>query len=166
MNLNQTEITKDLANKRLLITRSFNASLDTVWRAWSEQTLLDQWWAPRPFRAETKRMDFVAGGTWHYCMVGSKGEHHWCRMDFIDVVPKVYFTGRDAFCDEAGNVSTDLPRTHWRTSFQELDGKTNVEVEVAFNNVDEIEKIIEMGFKEGLSAGHRNLDELLVRLEQ
>ena len=53
---------KDLPNKKITVTRHFNAPLDQVWKAWTESELLDQWWAPKPFKAETKFMDFKVGG--------------------------------------------------------------------------------------------------------
>ncbi|MFD2144274.1 SRPBCC domain-containing protein [Mucilaginibacter antarcticus] len=68
--INPTEITEDLANKKLNVTRTFNAPIDQVWKAWTDDTLLDKWWAPRPWKAETKSMNFTEGGTWLYSMVG------------------------------------------------------------------------------------------------
>ena len=65
----QTIFNKDIKNKRMYITREFAAPIANVWQAWTDSKLLDQWWAPRPFRAETKRMDFREGGQWLYAMV-------------------------------------------------------------------------------------------------
>jgi uncharacterized protein YndB with AHSA1/START domain len=42
MNLhNQTIFTKDLANKQIFVVRTFEASLEQMWRAWTESELLD-----------------------------------------------------------------------------------------------------------------------------
>ena len=48
------QINKDVDNKKMTITRSFDAPVSDVWRAWTESKLLDQWWAPKPWKAETK----------------------------------------------------------------------------------------------------------------
>ncbi len=37
----------------MLITREFSASQAEVWKAWTESHLLDQWWAPKPWKAVT-----------------------------------------------------------------------------------------------------------------
>ena len=57
-NNNHTEIIKDLPNKKITITRNFDSQPEHVWRAWTESELLDQWWAPKPWRTETKTLDF------------------------------------------------------------------------------------------------------------
>ena len=38
------------------VKREFNASLANVWSAWTEPEILDQWWAPAPWKSKTKRM--------------------------------------------------------------------------------------------------------------
>ncbi|MBL7949115.1 MAG: SRPBCC domain-containing protein, partial [Bacteroidia bacterium] len=59
-----TRIVKDLANRKLIIHRTFLGPIDLVWRAWTEKDLLEQWWAPKPFKAVTKSYDFREGGHW------------------------------------------------------------------------------------------------------
>ena len=64
------EFIKDVTNKKVTVIRHFDAPVDHVWRAWTEVDLLDQWWAPKPWKAETKTMDFRSGGSWLYAMIG------------------------------------------------------------------------------------------------
>lgn len=161
MNLHHTDITKDLANKKLVITRKFDAPVASVWRAWTEPTLLDQWWAPRPYQAKTKSMDFSEGGFWLYCMVGPEGDEHWCRADYLAIANEDYYTAKDAFCDEQGKINEAHPRSLWKNTFIDQAEQTLVQVQVSFDDVADLERIIEMGFKEGFAAAHDNLDELL-----
>ena len=56
--INQTKYTRDLTNKQLVVEREFDAPVALVWRAWTESNLLDQWWAPKPWKAETKKNGF------------------------------------------------------------------------------------------------------------
>jgi PhnB protein len=162
--LKQTEITTDLANKKLQVVREFDAPLEQVWRAWTESELLDQWWAPKPWKARTKSMDFREGGSWLYCMEGPEGEESpWCRADYKTIDAQKSFTIVDAFCDENGNDNSDTPNMHWKNVFSETNSGTRVEVEITFASVADLEKIVEMGFKEGFTAGLENLDELLAK---
>ena len=163
---NQTVITKDPAGNKLHVTRKFDAPRDQVWNAWTQSDLLDQWWAPKPWKARTKSMNFNQDGTWLYCMEGPEGENPWCRADFETIAAPESYTGTDAFCDEQGNISGDFPQMHWDVRFSENGTGTVVDVELTFPSEADLEKIVEMGFKEGFTAAHTNLDELLARNNQ
>ena len=161
MNHTETVYKKDVNNKTLTVTRAFDAPLELVWKAWTESGLLDQWWAPRPYRAETKTMDFREGGFRLYCMVGPKGDRSWCKEDFITIDPHRKITNRDYFCDEEGNENKDLPAMNWKKEFTQTGSGTTVLIEISFSGVEDMEKIIKMGFQEGFAAGLANLDEYL-----
>ena len=159
----ETMISKDLANKKLFVVREFDAPLEQVWEAWTQSNLLDQWWAPKPWKAITKTMDFREGGLWLYYMEGPEGEQQYCRADYKSIDPPRSFTLTDAFCDENGNPTGELPSMHWKNVFSETGSGTKVEVEITFQSEADLEKIVEMGFKEGFTAAHSNLDELLAK---
>jgi uncharacterized protein YndB with AHSA1/START domain len=157
----QTTITKDAANKKLFVAREFDGTLDQVWKAWTESNLLDKWWAPKPWKAKTKKMDFREGGYWLYCMEGPDGTQIWCRVDYQTIIFNKSFTAVDAFCDAEGNKTGDFPSMHWKNEFSKTETGTKVTVEITFSSEADLEKIIEMGFEEGFTAAHNNLDELL-----
>ncbi len=159
----QFSITKDLDNKRLLIEREFDAPVAQVWKAWTDSNLLDQWWAPKPWRAETKAMDFREGGQWLYCMVGPDHSRTWCQVNYESIIAEKSFTAEDAFCDENGNKNTSFPSMHWENEFSATQSGTRVRVEITFTSVEDLEKIIEMGFEPGFAAALGNLDELLMK---
>jgi uncharacterized protein YndB with AHSA1/START domain len=151
----------DKDNKKINVEREFAAPLATVWAAWTQKELLDQWWAPKPWKAETRVMDFTVGGYWLYAMVGPGGEKHWSRADFKAIETEKSFSAQDAFCDEEGNVNPEWSRSVWTNSFSVAGDNTKVHIEITYDEVADLEKIIEMGFKEGFTAGMENLDELL-----
>ena len=92
----------DKATHTICLTREFAAELDLVWDAYTKAELLDQWFAPAPFRAETKEMDFREGGRWLYAMVSPENVRHWALVEFIKIEPISSFTTRNSFCDENG----------------------------------------------------------------
>ena len=157
----ETIYSKDSANKKLSVVREFDAPVAQVWKAWTESRILDTWWAPRPWKANTKSMDFREGGVWLYYMQGPAGEKQFCRINFKKIVPNKSFTNEASFCDENGNVNNDFPVMYWKNEFIEAGKGTKVKIEITFATEADMEKIIEMGFKEGFSMGHQNLDEVL-----
>jgi len=153
--------TVDKDNKQINVERSFNASKDLVWEAWTTPEILDQWWAPKPYRAVTKSMNFKEGGQWHYCMAGPQGEQHWCLFDFERIVPLTSFSGLDAFCDENAVISDTKPRVQWHNEFIDKGDTALVQINIQFDQLEDLEAIISMGFKEGFTAGLENLDQYI-----
>lgn len=153
----------DKENKKISIKREFAAPLSKVWAAFTESEILDQWWAPKPWQAQTKYMDFRVGGYWIYAMIGPDGTKQWSRADYTAITPLKSYTGKDAFCDENGNVDYAFPVSFWTNDFRETSDATMVSIEIKYDKIADLEKYIEMGFKEGLTAAMENLDELLDR---
>ena len=54
----KTTFTKDVANNKMFITREFAGTVEDVWKAWTDPKLLDQWWAPKPWKARNKIYGF------------------------------------------------------------------------------------------------------------
>ena len=156
----ETILTKDLANNKIQVVREFDAPVERVWKAWTEAAVLDKWWAPKPYQAKTKTMDFRPGGIWLYSMVGPDNSE-FCRADFKTIVDNKTFSMVEGFCDEDGKMDNQLPVMQWKCEFIGNDSTTKVEVEISFNSQRDLEKILEMGFQEGFAAAHTNLDELL-----
>lgn len=150
----------DRNNNKIIVTRSFKAPITEVWKAWTDKDILDLWWAPKPYKAQTKKMEFHEGGQWLYAMIGPEGEPMWATVVYSKILPNNYFEGTDAFCDEHGNINKDFPAMKWQVSFKEVNGGTTVEVLNFFEKIEDLEKIIEMGFQEGFAAAHGNLDEI------
>ncbi|MEQ8809820.1 MAG: SRPBCC domain-containing protein [Imperialibacter sp.] len=162
--MNKTVFTKDLTNKKILVERSFDAPVALVWKTWTDATLLDQWWAPSPWKAKTKSMNFKEGGYWHYCMVGPEGEVAWARLDYEKIKIHISYSAKDAFCDEAGKINKDFPGAYWQVSFSSSSTGTKVNVVTSYNSVEELEAMVNMGFQEGFAMAHDNLDELIKTL--
>lgn len=105
------DFTVNKENSTVIVKREFAASISSVWAAWTERELLDQWWAPKPWKARTKSMDFKVGGQRLYAMVGPEGEEHWALADYKSIRPTTNFKFLDAFCDNEGNINKDFARS-------------------------------------------------------
>ena len=156
----------DKGNKQIKVEREFAAELPLVWRAWTDSEILDQWWAPKPWKSRTKSMDFREGGHWHYAMVGPEGEEHWGLTNYKTIDPKKRFTALDGFADAEGVVNTEMPQSKWEVSFTPKEEVTLVENLITFDDLAQLETTIQMGFKEGLTMAMENLDSLLAAQKQ
>lgn len=156
----------DKENKTITVKREFDAEVALVWEAYTKSELLDQWWAPKPWKARTKTMDFREGGSWHYAMVGPEGEEHWALANYQKIEPRKTFTGLDAFADSEGKVNKDMPQSKWEVTFIDKGQKTLVQIHISYDDLAQLEATIQMGFKEGLAMAMEGLDELLPSLKK
>lgn len=158
---NKTEILKDLKEKSILVSREFAAPVELVWRAFTESEILDQWWGPAPWRAETKSMDFSVGGHWLYAMVSPENEKHWSRMDYLSIEKHKNFHMNDAFCDEDGNVNPEMPVSKGSNVFTKTMEGTKVEFKMEYSTEEQLKQIIEMGFEQGITMCFDQLDQMI-----
>ena len=156
------DFTVDKTTKTVFINREFDADLSLVWDAFTKQEILDQWVAPKPWVSKTKFMNFEVGGRRFYAMVSPEGQEHWSIQKFTSISPKTNFKMSNAFADKDGNP--ELPGSDWDYNFSEQNGKTKVSITIYNESLARLEKMIEMGFKGGMTMGLEQLDELLVTL--
>lgn len=143
------------------IKKEFVADGDLIWKAWTTQEWLDQWWGPQPWQVKTKILDFTSNGIWLYAMISPEGAKHWSISQYISIMNKSSFTMRDGFCDENGSINKDLPQSIWTVSFNPLDKNILVNCEIKHDKSEELEAILNMGFQEGITQCMEQLDELV-----
>lgn len=122
----------------LVITRTFDAPVETVWKAWSDPEMFKKWWGPKDFTCPVANIDFRVGGNSHVAMHGPAGsdfdKDFWSTGVYKEIVPMEKIVVTDSFADEKGNV---VPSTYYGMSsfplemlvtviFEEQDGKTKM----------------------------------------
>ena len=50
----------------LVFERTFSATVDQVWKAFTDPTLVPRWWGPHGTTTVVTEMDVRPGGTWRY----------------------------------------------------------------------------------------------------
>lgn len=161
---NKFEFIVNKEAKTATINREFAAELSLVWDAFTKQEILDQWWAPKPWASKTKYMDFKVGGRRFYAMVSPEGTEHWSLQEFTSISPKTNFKMLNAFADKDENP--ELPGSNWDLNFSEQNGTTKVSVTIYNESLERMEKMIEMGFKEGFTMTLNSLEDLLATLSK
>lgn len=118
-----------------VITRVFDASRERVFQAFAEAERLAQWWGPVGFNIEVKKLEFRAGGTFHYCMKSPMGEM-WGRFTYREIVAPERIVFINSFSNPQGEITRapfpgfDLwPLEVLNTvTFDEQDGKTTLKL--------------------------------------
>ena len=59
---------------KIVIERTYRATLDDVWDLWTTKAGFESWWGPQGFRAEVHALDARVGGELHYDMIAATPE--------------------------------------------------------------------------------------------
>lgn len=152
-------------NRTIQIQREFDADLELVWQAWTSGPLLDRWCAPKPYRTETKSLDFREGGHWHYAIISPEGKKHWSRYDYKKIEPGKSIVELRAFSDEHGRALPDFAPTECTLFFSQGKDHALVTMTEKYSSPEMFEKMAMPSHKKGFSSHLKNLDGLLLTLK-
>jgi uncharacterized protein YndB with AHSA1/START domain len=151
-------LTLDKPAQTVVITMEFEAERPMVWDAFTKPEILDQWYAPHPFKSRTKYMNFEVGGKRFYAMVSPEGAESWALQQYTSITPITNFKFFNVFADKDENPLP--PGSDWDLSFTEANGMTTVTISIYNESLERLERLLE-GFSLGMAAMYENLKALL-----
>jgi len=132
-------------DKPFIISRVFDASRETVWRAWTDVEQMKQWWGPKGAVISYAKMDLKKGGTYLYCM-NFMGTEMWGKFVFTEIKKPEKLAFINSFSDKDANITRHPFAETWPletetvVNFVEKSGKTEVTVNWVPHNASEAEK--------------------------
>ncbi|MBP1965950.1 SRPBCC family protein [Paenibacillus aceris] len=115
---------------QLVITRTFNAPRELVFKCWTEPEHLLNWWGPTGMNLEVASLDLRPGGVFHYSMKSPEGFQMWGKFVYGEITPPEKLVFTNSFSDEEANTvrapfSPVFPLEIMNVlTFEEQDGKT------------------------------------------
>jgi uncharacterized protein YndB with AHSA1/START domain len=88
-------------------SRTFDAPIEVVWKAWSDGNEVMKWWGPTGFTSPSAKMDFREGGTSLVCMRAPKefgGMDMYNTWTYTKIIPKERIEFTLNFSDKDGNI--------------------------------------------------------------
>lgn len=152
---------KDFESNTVYVMKIYDADVSKVWDYFTKSELLDQWWAPHPWKCETVKQDFKQGGIWHYAMAGPEEEKMYAQVKYGEITEHRSFDGVDSFCDEKGNINENFGQSKWLFGFTGVEEGTKVTVNIHFPSTEAMKQMLEMGFEEGFKMGLTQLAKIL-----
>lgn len=150
----------------LEISRVLNAPLALVWKAWIVKENLEEWWCPKPWRAEFTAFDPRPGGAFDTVMRGPNGEEHVYAGSFLEVAPmeRIVFTGLlganwRPLPDDSGMGFAAI------VTMKAEGEKTRYSALVRHLSAEGARKHEEMGFHDGWGAAIAQLEEFAASLD-
>jgi uncharacterized protein YndB with AHSA1/START domain len=84
-----------------------------VWAAFTEAERLKEWFGPKGFSREVSKLDFRAGGTYHYALKAPDGALMWGKWVFREIAPKHRIVAVTGFSDEKGGITRHPMAPTW-----------------------------------------------------
>ena len=88
-----------------LISRTFDAPRELMWKAWSERARLMEWFGPKGFKMPAAKIDFRPGGSFHYCLESADGHEMWGKFVYREIVAPEKIVLVNSFSDEDGGIT-------------------------------------------------------------
>ena len=121
-----------LEEKQIIVSRTFEAPLELLWKAWTEPEHFMKWYGPKGFTAPTCEIDLSVGGRHLWSMLSPDGNQMYFTGSYKEVVPMKRLVFTDSSSDAEGNVKgmgEGMPESMDVTvTFVHTDGKTTVTV--------------------------------------
>jgi uncharacterized protein YndB with AHSA1/START domain len=77
---------ENLKGRTLGTTRIFNASIEDVWKVWTQPEHLNNWWGPVGFNLTTHKHEFKTGGAWSFIMHGPNGANFQNEIVYGEII--------------------------------------------------------------------------------
>jgi len=112
------------------ISREFNATPELVFKAWTEAERMGQWWGPKGFPLQVKKLDAQPQGVFHYAIELPGGQKMWGKFVYQEVTAPERLVFINSFSDEAEGQTRHPFNPAWpmeiwnEVSFKAQNGKT------------------------------------------
>ena len=130
-----TNLAVELQELVLLLTRTFDAPRQLVFKAWTAPEHVMRWWGPHGFKVISCEMDVRAGGTWRIHMRGPRGQDDRQHLVYREIIEPERIVFSYAFEDAMGKPGHETTVT---VEFAELGSKTELTLHQAIFETAEV----------------------------
>lgn len=100
------------SKQELVITRTFNAPRELVFKAWTEAERVAQWWGPKGMNIKIIHFDLRPGGKFIYSLTAPDGFEMGGLFVYHEIVSPEKMVFVNSFADKDGNI-VPAPFPNW-----------------------------------------------------
>jgi len=146
----------------LRLSRTFHASRETVFNAWSTAEHVKRWFSPETYTVPEANVEMRTGGTFDVCMRSPSGQEHWTRGTFVEVTPHTRLV---IDMHATGASGEPLFRAYTEVDFSDVLGGTRMDVVQTYTFIDpSIAAPMVAGAPEGWRTTLDKLEKEIVRM--
>lgn len=156
--MNKTQFTIEPGKQEIIMTRKFNAPRQRVFAAYTDPTLIPQWWGPRKYTTTVDAMEVKKGGVWRYVQHDAQRNEFAFNGVYHEITSPERLINTFEFEGLPGHVGLVI------TTFEEQDGQTLLQEKSVFPTVEDRDGIVSSGMQGGAIETMDRFEQLLAKL--
>lgn len=153
--MSKVAYTIEPGKQEIVMTRTFDAPRDLVFKTMTDPNLIPKWWGPRYLTTRVDEMDLRPGGRWRYLQRDPQGNEHAFHGVYHDITAPERLVFTFEYEGVPGHVLLDT------VTLEEVDGKTRLTDQSVFQSVADRDGMVQSGMESGATEMMDRLEELL-----
>ncbi len=170
-------VTEKQITEPFVISRTFDAPRELVFKAFTEPERMKEWWGPKGCKVIAAEMDLRPGGKYHYGMQTPDGSTMWGLFVYREISAPERIVLVNSFSDEKGGLTRHPMNPKWPLemlsifTFEEVDGD-RTKLTVSWTPIDEGDEEREVfeqarsGMTQGWSGTFGQLEDYLAAVQK
>jgi len=156
--MSKTEFVIEPGRQDIVITRTFDAPRELVFKVVTDPSLIAKWWGPRQYETLVDTMDVRPGGRWRMIHDAGDGNTYGFKGVYHDVVAPERVVQTFEFEGAPGHVALET------LTLEDDGGKTRYLAQSVFQSVEARDAMVQSGMEGGARETLDRLDELVQSL--
>ena len=153
--MGKLKVVAEPGNHAILMTRDFDAPRELVFRAFTDPTLIPQWWGPKKYMTIVDKMEVKKGGIWRYVQRSTDGNEFAFHGVYHQITPPERVVNTVEFEGMPGHVGLET------VTFEDHSGETKLIDLAVFQSVADRDGMLQSGMEEGAAESWDRFEELL-----
>jgi uncharacterized protein YndB with AHSA1/START domain len=155
--MSDLKVVADPASHEIVITRSFDAPRDQVFKAFTDPEAVARWWGLRDSETRVDELEARPGGRWRFVSRDSNGGEDAFHGVYHDAVAPERIVYTFEYEGMPGHVLLET------ITFEERDGRTLMTDSSVFQSVADRDGMLASGMESGAAQSMDQLDEYLAK---
>ena len=154
--MNASDLVVEREKLQFRMSRLFNASPQSLWKAMTQADLIPKWWGPAKYTTVVEKLELRVGGAWRFIQTdATDGSVHVFNGVYKEIVPAQRLVYTFEYEPFAGHVSTDAITLEALAG-----GRTRVTTVTSFDNLEDLDGMLQSGMEGGANEAWDRLETL------
>jgi len=152
----ETTFTINKEKLEVVTSRIFNATPERLWSAQTDPEQIPKWWGPGAYKTVIEKNDLKIGGGWRYTQTDSDGKVYAFRGEYKEIDEPNRIVRTFEYEPMPGHILIETVALE-----AQADGTTKMTATAHYDNLNDLEGMVDMGMESGQREGFERLAKLV-----